>query len=54
MDVVQKTFKEDGAKGFFKGYLPSTVRAVFVNATIFMFVVAAKRALGDEAVASGH
>lgn len=52
LDCVKKIHAQDGIKGFFKGYLPSTIRGVFVNATIFASVNLAKRSMGGSD--SGH
>ena len=42
------TLKEDGLATFYKGYAPSCLRAVFVNACIFTAFSAMKRAMEDD------
>lgn len=36
LDCIQKTFKADGLKGFFRGLLPTLVRSPFANAATFV------------------
>ncbi len=55
IDVTKQIMKNEGIGGFFKGYLPSTIRGVFVNAAIFWAVNLAKRMIeGDDAAQSSH
>jgi len=48
IDCFKKTIKSDGVAGLWKGYTPTILRAVPVNATIFLAVTATKRLLFDE------
>ncbi len=47
MDCVRKTNTEGGAAAFYKGYVPSMVRAVPVNAAIFCAVYSVKDRLNN-------
>jgi len=46
-DCFRKTLKSEGVKGFFRGYVPANVRAVPVNAFVFLAVTASKRAMNE-------
>jgi len=49
LDCVSKILKNEGGKAFFKGYVPSLVRAIPVNASIFLGVNLTKRLVfGDQ------
>jgi len=43
LDCVTKIMKNEGPSAFLKGYLPAIVRAIPVNATIFLAVTTTKR-----------
>jgi len=45
MDCWVKTIRDQGIRGLFRGYVPCVVRAVPVNATVFLTVTAIKRNL---------
>lgn len=45
-DVIKKTFKAEGIKGFFKGFTPTILRAAPANAATFYAFELAMRALG--------
>jgi len=45
LHCIQETFRTEGMSAFFKGYTPSLIRALLVNACIFSTVEAAKRAM---------
>lgn len=45
LDCINKTYKENGIKTFYKGYIPSLARAVPVNAAIFSAVFSIKQKL---------
>lgn len=45
LDCFRQTYRNGGIGNFYKGYVPSTIRGVFVNAAIFWAVNLAKRAL---------
>jgi len=47
MHCVQEMLSKEGVSVFFKGYTPSLIRAVLVNACIFYAVTAAKRAMAS-------
>jgi len=47
LDCFQKTIKTEGVKGLFRGYIPANVRAVPVNACVFLAVTATKRAISN-------
>jgi solute carrier family 25 folate transporter 32 len=36
-DVMKKTYQQEGIKGFYKGFLPGTLRALPANAIFFFF-----------------
>jgi len=46
MDCWRKTYAEEGFKGMWRGYAPSIIRAVPVNAFVFLTVTAIKSQLG--------
>jgi len=46
-DCFRQTLKSEGIRGFFRGYLPANVRAVPVNAFVFLAVTASKRAMNE-------
>jgi len=46
-DCFRKTLKSEGLSGFFRGYVPANVRAVPVNAFVFLAVTASKRAMNE-------
>jgi len=48
LDCIIKTYKNDGPGAFFRGYTPSIVRAIPINASIFLAVNATKRLLFGE------
>jgi len=48
LDCIQKTLKNEGYKAFWKGYVPSIVRAIPINASIFLAVNATKKILFGE------
>jgi len=47
IDCFNKTIKGEGVKGLFRGYVPAIVRAVPVNACVFLAVTATKRQLNQ-------
>lgn len=53
-DCFQKTLAEGGVAALFKGYVPAVVRAVPVNASIFLGYTATKRALSGASDGGAH
>jgi len=49
VDCFRKTLQAEGWRGLFRGYVPAIVRAVPVNACIFLAVTASKRAMNKQA-----
>jgi len=52
IDCFQKTIRSEGVRGFFRGYIPANVRAVPVNACVFLAVTATKRQLANNQATS--
>jgi len=48
VDCIGKILRNEGPSAFFRGYMPSIVRAIPVNATIFLAVNATKRVVFGE------
>jgi len=49
-DCVMKIMRNEGGRAFFKGYVPSLIRAIPVNASIFWAVTVTKRLIFGDAV----
>jgi solute carrier family 25 carnitine/acylcarnitine transporter 20/29 len=53
-DCFRQTLKAEGWSGLFRGYTPSIVRAVPVNACVFLAVTSAKKALANSSSSSSN